>query len=165
MYYFAYGSNMNWLQMQRRCPSARFFCLGRLVGYQFGITRHSRLRDCGTANVFPSPGREVWGVVYDVQESDLKLLDGFEDGYRRETLMVHCEGEQALTALVYVAEPETNVPSPNAEYKRLMIEGAKHWGLPHLYLAVLEAIEVVQDLAQPLDPSAPSRVKFSGEPA
>ena len=88
MHYFAYGSNMNWPQMQRRCPSARFVCVGRLINYQFGITRHSRLRDCGTANVFPAPGKEVWGIVYDISDADLLILDSFEDGYRRERLSI-----------------------------------------------------------------------------
>ena len=35
-----------------------------------------------------------------------------------------------------------NVPRPNAEYRRLIIEGAKHWNLPASYLALLEAIQV-----------------------
>ena len=71
LYYFAYGSNMNWPQMQRRCPSAQFVCVARLANYEFGITRHSRLRNCGTANVFPAQGKEVCGIVYDVNEADL----------------------------------------------------------------------------------------------
>jgi len=167
MYYFAYGSNMNWLQMQRRCPSSQFVCVGRLVDYQFGITRHSRLRDCGTANVFPAPGKEVWGVIYDVDEGDLVLLDCFEDGYCRETLLLQSDGGQPLPALVYVAEREHNVPLPNAEYKGLLIEGAKHWGVPELYLTTLEAIEVARDSAQQVDPSAPlaTQAKLSTEPA
>jgi gamma-glutamylcyclotransferase (GGCT)/AIG2-like uncharacterized protein YtfP len=157
MYYFAYGSNMNWLQMQRRCPSSRFVCVGRLVNYQFGIARHSRLRDCGTANVIPAPGKEVWGIVYDVDDGDLMLLDSFEDGYRRETLAVYAAGagDQIFAALVYVAELERNVPLPNAEYKRLIVEGAKHWGIPAVYLSMLEAIEIAQGMAQQLDLSAP----------
>ena len=126
MYYFAYGSNMNWPQMQRRCPSARFVCIARLIDYQFGITRHSRLRDCGTANVIPAPGKEVWGIIYDVNDDELLLLDSFEDGYRRETLVVRSDAGQPLTALVYIAELERNVPLPNAEYKQLIVEGAKH---------------------------------------
>lgn len=143
MYYFAYGSNMNWLQMQRRCPSARFVCVARLIDYGFGITRHSRLRNCGTANVFPSPGREVWGVVYEVSDEDLSVLDGFEDGYRREILPVFARGDgtRPLEALVYIAKIEKDVPPPNAEYKRLMIEGGRHWNLPAHYLAALEALE------------------------
>jgi hypothetical protein len=133
---------MHWQQMQRRCPSSRFVCIGRLIDYQFGITRHSRLRDCGTANVFPAAGKEVWGVVYDVCDDDLTILDGFEDGYRREILSVHPyeNGNQPLTALVYTAEIEKNVPPSNAEYRRLILEGAEHWQLPLSYVALLEAM-------------------------
>lgn len=144
VHYFAYGSNMNWPQMQRRCPSSRFVCVGRLAGYHFGITRHSRLRDCGTANVYPVPGKEVWGIVYDITEEDLLILDGFEDGYRREILSVNPfeQDKLPLDALVYVAAVEENVPRPNVEYRRLIVEGAKHWKLPAAYLALLEAIQV-----------------------
>ena len=147
MYYFAYGSNMNWPQMQRRCPSAQFVCVARLVNYEFGITRHSRLRNCGTANVFPAHGKEVCGIVYDVNEADLVTLDSFEDGYRRELTPVYAlgDGAQPLVVLIYVAEIETNVPRSNAEYKRLILEGARHWSLPASYLALLEAIQAAED--------------------
>jgi gamma-glutamylcyclotransferase len=147
VHYFAYGSNLNWPQMQRRCPSSRFVCVGRLTDYDFGITRHSRLRDCGTANVFPAPGKEVWGAVYDISEAELLILDSFEDGYRREILSIYPQenGEAHLEALVYVAAIEENVPRPNAEYCRLIIEGARHWKLPTSYLLRLEAIQVDGD--------------------
>lgn len=146
MYYFAYGSNLNWPQMQRRCPSSRFVCVARLANYQFGITRHSRLRDCGTANVFLADGNEVWGTVYDVSAADLAILDTFEDGYRREILPVFAlaDGKQPLHSVVYIAEIESNVPLPNAEYKQLIVDGAKHWNLPAAYLSMLEKIQVIQ---------------------
>ncbi len=146
MYYFAYGSNMFWPQMQRRCPSAKFVSTACLADYQFGITRHSRLRDCGTANVFPARGAEVWGVVYDVSDADLIVMDGFEDGYRREFLSVvpTNDGRAPVTALVYVAAIEANVPPPNAEYKRVMLEGANHWQLPQSYRAMLEALQTAK---------------------
>jgi gamma-glutamylcyclotransferase len=145
VHYFAYGSNMNWPQMQRRCPSSKFVCVARLAGYQFGITRHSRLRDCGTANVFPGPGKEVWGVVYDVGVSELLILDSFEDGYRRTIMPVYAlgDGVQPLASLIYIAEIESNVPPPNAEYKRLILEGARHWNLPESYCLILEKIEAL----------------------
>jgi len=144
VHYFAYGSNMNWPQMQSRCPSSRFVSVGRLNDYHFGITRHSRLRGCGTANVFPAPGKEVWGIVYDITDSDLLVLDTFEDGYRREFLAIHPIADRGapLEALVYVAAVEESVPRPNAEYRRLIIEGARHWNLPSSYLALLESIQV-----------------------
>ena len=147
MYYFAYGSNLYWPQMHKRCPSSRFVCAARLNDYQFGITRHSRLRECGTANVFPVKGQGVWGAVYDVSDADLNVMDSFEDGYRREILMINPidNSSEPLDALVYVAEIETNVPLPSAEYKRLILAGAKHWRLPEAYLTMLEAIEAAKE--------------------
>jgi gamma-glutamylcyclotransferase (GGCT)/AIG2-like uncharacterized protein YtfP len=114
-----------------------------VANYQFAITRHSRLRQCGTANVFPALGKEVWGAVYDVCDEDLNTLDGFEDGYRREILPVYAldNGQAPLNVLVYVAAVELDVPLPNAEYKRLILEGAKHWNLPVPYLSLLEEIQ------------------------
>ena len=148
MRYFAYGSNLNWPQMQQRCPSSRFVCTARLSDYQFGITRHSRLRDCGTANIYPACGQEVWGAVYDVIDADLIVMDGFEDGYRRETLDVHPLGTDVnpIATLAYVADVEANVPLPSAEYKRLILQGARHWQLPRSYLAMLEAIETAREI-------------------
>ena len=144
MYYFAYGSNMNWPQMKQRCPSARFICVARLSDYRFAIARHSRLRKCGTANIFPDAGSEVWGIVYDLNDDDLNVLDSFEDGYRRERIFVVARGDgrHPFGALVYIAEKEDNAPLPNPEYKRLMVEGARHWQLPLEYAAMLESIAV-----------------------
>jgi gamma-glutamylcyclotransferase len=147
VYYFAYGSNMNWQQMQRRCPSSRFVHVARLPDYRFGITRHSRLRNCGTANIYPVSGDEVWGIIYEVSDADLTVLDSFEDGYRREILSFHPvkDGTQPLDALVYMADIDQNVPRPNPEYRRLIVEGAKHWQLPESYVALLEVIQVAGD--------------------
>ena len=136
MYYFAYGSNMNWEQMQRRCPSTRFVCVASLKDYRFAIARHSRLRNCGTANIFADSGSEVWGIVYDVSEPDLIILDSFEDGYRREKLFVCASGnsQNSLEVLVYIAEKEDTVPLPNPEYKRLILDGSKALEYPRILL-------------------------------
>jgi gamma-glutamylcyclotransferase (GGCT)/AIG2-like uncharacterized protein YtfP len=146
LYYFAYGSNMDWQQMQRRCPSAKFVCSARLAEYRFAIARHSRLRNCGTANIFAEPGREVCGIVYDVSEQDFIILDGFEDGYRREKLFVYdlADGARTLEVLIYIAEREEPVPLPSADYKRHIIDGARYWQLPQSYCQMLEKIPAAQ---------------------
>ena len=138
---------MNWEQMQRRCPSTRFVSVASLKHYRFAIARHSRLRNCGTANIFPDSGSEVWGIVYDVSEPDLIILDGFEDGYRREWLSVRASGnnQNTLEALVYIAEKEDTVPLPNPEYKRLIIEGARLWNIPESYCSMLEQIQAMAE--------------------
>ena len=88
----------------------------------------------------------MWGNVYDISDPDLLVLDSFEDGYRREILSIHPheDGGQPLDVLVYIAAIEDNVPRPSAEYRRLIIDGAKHWKLPVTYLALLETIEAVE---------------------
>jgi len=138
---------MNWEQMQRRCPSARFVCIACLRDYRFAIARHSRLRDCGTANIFAKKGSEVWGIVYDVSEPDLTILDGYEDGYQREMLVVRSssDSQDPVEALVYIAQKEDTVPLPNPEYKRLIIDGARHWNIPESYCSMLEQIQTMSD--------------------
>ncbi len=146
MHYFAYGSNMNWEQMQRRCPSSQFVCVAKLPDYRFAIARHSRLRNCGTANILPERGNEVWGIVYNVSDDDLAALDAFEDGYGRTSALVFNgdNGGQPIEVLVYVAAKEENIPLPNPEYKGLILQGARYWRLPQNYRAMLETIEVAQ---------------------
>ncbi|MGB7951566.1 MAG: gamma-glutamylcyclotransferase family protein [Candidatus Binatia bacterium] len=147
MYYFAYGSNMDWPQMQRRCPSSKFICVARLADYEFAIARHSRLRQCGTANIFAHRGSEVWGIVYDVADQDLVILDSFEDGYRRETVLVHSAAgaENPIEVIVYIADKEEQVPLPNREYKQLIIQGARYWKVPELYCLMLEQIQAATE--------------------
>jgi gamma-glutamylcyclotransferase len=144
MRYFAYGSNMNWEQMKQRCPSALFLGVGRLKDHRLAITRKSRRRLCGTADVIEEPGSVVWGIVYEIEAAELLVLDGFEDGYRRESMNISVSGQEA-TAWVYIAEKELCPPPPSAHYKRLMLEGARHWRLPTDYIAYLEQIEAVED--------------------
>ena len=78
-----------------------------------------------------------------MNEADLIVMDGFEDGYRREFLSVSPvnDGAPSITVLVYVAEIEVDVPLPNAIYKRVIVEGANHWLLPAHYLEMLESIK------------------------
>lgn len=58
--YFAYGSNL-WLeQMARRCPSSYFVGRAILPDYRWQINER------GFANVVPSPGHNVHGLVYEL---------------------------------------------------------------------------------------------------
>src|SRR5947208_16818669 len=109
---------MNSEQIPRRCPSSQFVCVVRLPDYRFAIARHSRLRKCGTANIFPETGSEVWGIVYQVSDQDLILLDSFEDGYRREQTLVHPinDGHRPLESLDCIGPKEGATPPPVARY-------------------------------------------------
>jgi gamma-glutamylcyclotransferase (GGCT)/AIG2-like uncharacterized protein YtfP len=144
--YFAYGSNLHWPQMQDRCPSARFICRAKLPEHKLQYTRYSSTRKGGVADIVVDPTHDVWGVVYEINASDLANLDsheGFRTGkprdqnaYVREERQVYREGtaEDQLTVWLYVAIPQKGGPfPPHPDYKRLIVDGAQHWDLPDEY--------------------------------
>jgi gamma-glutamylcyclotransferase len=152
MLYFTYGSNMNLQQMQERCPSARFVSVALLTDHKLAFTRKSIKRDCGVSDVVSERGRKVWGVVYEISDLDLGKLDAWE-GYRppreknaywrRECLILQDGNDKRpLTVSTYFGDPQSNPPPPNADYKQLIVSGARHWHLPEDYVCDLEAIEV-----------------------
>ncbi|MEA3245624.1 MAG: gamma-glutamylcyclotransferase family protein [Gemmatimonadota bacterium] len=152
MLYFAYGSNMDWAQMNQRCPSACFVAVAKLPDHRIAFTRKSRSRGCGVADAVPTAGSEVWGVVFEIDGLDLGALDqneGYRPGrdtnsYWRRECMVFAEGsaDKPLTVQTYFATPEPNAPLPNQAYKDLIVGGARHWRLSESYIATLERIEV-----------------------
>ena len=152
MLYFAYGSNMNWEQIRKRCPSARFLGVAAMRNQRIAFTRKSTKRCCGVADVVPENGRTVWGVVYEICDHDIGALD-FSEGYRpnrnensywRRECMVFLDNDdkQPLTVHTYFAEHQQNPPCPNAEYMELILSGARYWHLPQEYIHELQQMEV-----------------------
>jgi gamma-glutamylcyclotransferase (GGCT)/AIG2-like uncharacterized protein YtfP len=154
MFYFAYGSNMDWNQMRRRCPSARFIGVAVLPDHRLAFTRLSTTRGCGVADAVEHKRRRVWGAVFDIDEGDLHRLDdseGYQPGrrtnsYWRRSRQVLLEGDKTkpLTAAVYFAERQPHPPPPSKLYKALILRGAEHWKLPAAYIKTLSAIKVVR---------------------
>jgi gamma-glutamylcyclotransferase (GGCT)/AIG2-like uncharacterized protein YtfP len=150
--YFAYGSNMDPVQMMERCPSACFVTIAELADHRLAFSRTSRKRRCGVADVLAAADCQVWGVVYSIAlENDLAALDAFE-GYRpgRRTgnsytlhqTAVHPGGDPliSLPVFLYHAEKEANPPKPSTDYLGHLLRGAEHWGLPRHYRQSLAAI-------------------------
>ena len=151
--YFAYGSNLDFGQMQERCPSARFVCGARLKDHCLEFTRKSIKRNCGVADAVFQRGRDVWGVVYEIDQNEMDALDGAE-GYRPDRCgnlnaynRVSCkvikddEDETPINVEVYFSVRQNNPPSPSREYLEVIVQGAKHWGLPSEYIGQLERVK------------------------
>ena len=151
MLYFAYGSNLNPEQMQRRCPGHSVVGLAALRDHRlaFPITSHDW--GGGVASVAPSHGPCVWGFVYDLPEADLASLDRYE-GYRgpddqhnlydRISVFVDLtrpdDGSipRRLRAGCYFARPSNPAP-PSRRYLEAILAGARHHRLPDEYVAAL----------------------------
>jgi gamma-glutamylcyclotransferase (GGCT)/AIG2-like uncharacterized protein YtfP len=153
MLYFAYGSNMDWAQMKERCPCAKFVFRAKLPSHRLAFTRMSVRRGCGVADILRDETKEVWGVVYELLESELENLDKDEDfqtgrpddqnDYTRENWYVWHEGDakRPLLVALYRGHPQPNPPLPDCDYKNLIVAGARHWQLPVGYIQELEAIQ------------------------
>jgi cation transport regulator ChaC len=153
MFYFAYGSNLTHAQLSKRCPSAHVVCRALLPNYRLAFTRFVESRSGGVADVVTSPGSEVWGVVYQIADTEVADLDRAE-GYRagRDTNVydrvhdtVEREGraDDTIPVELYVVEKKENHHRPAESYKALIVNGAREQGLPLRYIEQLEQIEAL----------------------
>lgn len=155
MLYFAYGSNLDWQQIKRRCPSASFFCIAMLLNYRLEFTHYSDVehRKCWVADIVPADKENVWGVVYRLDEADIGNLDKNEgykpqrakNSYLRKEIMVYKDGnkEFPITAWTYEVMDKILKNNKTSEtYKQQIINGADLWHLPFDYIEKLKQIEV-----------------------
>jgi len=158
VWYFAYGSNLDYVQLRARCPSAQYVCRAVLRDHVLAFTRPSLSRNCGVADVVQQQGRNVWGVIYLLEDRDLSALDA-EEGYqpdrdrdrnayiRQDHVRVAAENDtkQAMRVSLYTAVKRPNPPRPSDAYMRQIIDGAKFWKLPITYIEELQLIPTLGD--------------------
>lgn len=146
--YFAYGSNMLLQRLIDRCPSAR--ALGVAVAYCHYISFGLAGRDgSGKAVIIKSQDRDdcVFGVLFELAESELMDLDRFEIKYKRnDKFEVVMDGQNHLTTTYYVPKADIEIGLlPMDWYRDICVAGAKQHGLDADYIAELEALIVRQD--------------------
>ncbi len=129
IWYFAYGSNLDREQMDRRLkraiPAAK---PAYLSGYRLAFNKLSGKDGTGKANVMPAAGQRVWGGVYPLNTEDLKKLDRNETGYNRESGRVICPDgarETDVDCVFYVAQPDKTREGlkPSADYLDRVLRG------------------------------------------
>ncbi|KAL0946736.1 hypothetical protein HGRIS_012915 [Hohenbuehelia grisea] len=165
--YFAYGSNL-WLdQMKRRCPESQLIGVAVLHDWLWIINQR------GYANVIPSAGDIVYGLVFKLNERDEETLDGYEgvpSSYEKRTLSVVSlpirgqtnakdsqgrEEERSIEALVYVDTRRKNAGPPQEEYIyriNMGVKDALEQGIPLGY---------VEKYIRPLIPEIPADIDAS----
>jgi len=74
MLYFAYGSNLNHFQMNKRCKDSIF--LKKINLSNFKLTFRSKYR---AADIEPKKNSIVPGALFEISKSDEKKLDIYED--------------------------------------------------------------------------------------
>ncbi|OBK27691.1 replication protein [Mycobacterium asiaticum] len=130
--YFAYGSNLCVEQMAKRCPDAGDPRPALLCDHDWLINER------GVATVEPVAGTEVHGVLWQLSDHDLTVLDSAEGvpvRYRRDRLTVYTDTGPA-PAWVYI-DPRVVPGPPRPGYLTRIINGAVHHGLPQRWIDFL----------------------------
>ena len=145
VWYFAYGSNLDAEQKERRTKKIREVHRVQALGHRFAFNKDAGHGTC-YANVVPDPASEVRGVVYRCSPETMDRMDGYEgvrDGhYQRASIRIIQEDGSELEAVTYVAGPRYLVPDgyPRPDYLRKIVDGARAYGLPEAYIKGIEAL-------------------------
>ncbi|WP_202081369.1 gamma-glutamylcyclotransferase family protein [Caldalkalibacillus salinus] len=152
-YYFAYGSCMDEVDFRRTVPEFRTLGGAILKDYRLVFSMYGESRAGGVADVIPSSGHEVQGVLYKFPKKHLPDLDkreGVDSGaYERievDVLLRH----KSIRAYTYqVVNKAKSEIAPSPYYLGLMVNGMTKYCSPtyrkHFIERVKEELDVEAD--------------------
>lgn len=82
------------------------------------------------ASIRPHKGENVMGAVYEILESDLRRLDryeGYPTIYDRRKVLVFTETHEAIEAITYIKNDQSQEAPPSAEYLATIRQGYSDW--------------------------------------
>jgi gamma-glutamylcyclotransferase len=139
--YFAYASNMSAPVMSAACPRHRFLGRARLPGWRLAFTRRSVRTGTGVADLLADPDGVVWGVLYEISDTDLESLDQKEGrgwAYERRGVRVFADDGSLHDAVAYVVITKSSEPiAPSDRYAQRLLAAARERGLPEDYVRAL----------------------------
>jgi gamma-glutamylcyclotransferase (GGCT)/AIG2-like uncharacterized protein YtfP len=140
--YFSYGTNMDPVGMRERAPGARSLGAARLGGWRLTFTADAPDDGYGVPHIVPDDNDEVWGVLWEVTEVELKALDDYEGvdsgAYVRDRIVVTRGGRES-EAVVYMTPPRSHRP-PSKEFVAQLVRGAEAHSLPITYIERLRRL-------------------------
>jgi len=150
IFYFAYGSNMDRNRMiEERDVRILSEKVGFIEGWKIVFNKIATFPSgSGYANIAKEKNSKVYGVLYEIEDSDLGKLDkyeGYPTHYKREQITVILNNGKKIIAEVYIAQGNQTQEGlkPTKEYMKYLINGAKQRNLPIAYIKFLESIEVL----------------------
>lgn len=132
--YFAYGSNLDTAQMRRRCPAAQPLGPAHIPNTRIEFSRYSEKWSGGVANITPTIGCEVWGLIYELSDADLAALDRFEGCptvYARTLTTV--VASQPVEAWAYHLVGHYTFHAPSDAYVQVILRACALYGFPESY--------------------------------
>lgn len=147
VYYFAYGSNMDYLRLGKRGVYPRERRAAVLRGHRLSFNKRSGADTGeGKANIIAQIGESVEGILSEVTDEELRNLDrceGVPAHYLRANVVVRLEEGAEVEAVTYVANPSMVMDGlkPTTEYLSHLLAGRSF--LSSEYLRCLEGTETL----------------------
>ena len=159
MWYFAYGSNLNsravaeWSRhFGHKAPSMKPGRPSVLDNYRLSFPIFSEYYGGGIADIVYDPGKYVMGVLFDLQDSEIAVLDqkvnrktdaaGKEVGtYKLIDVKVAPLGKgEPVKAVTYqgLSADRYHIP-PTKHYMDVVIQGAFSYGLSMMWVSYLQS--------------------------
>ena len=127
MLYFAYGSNLHFFQMKRRCKDSIF--LKKINLEDFKLTFRSKYK---AADIEPRKNSIVPGALFEISKSDEKKLDVYEDFpiLYKKFYFYHYEKK----VMTYTMVKKTSFKFPTERYLNIIKRGYEDCKLDQKYL-------------------------------
>ena len=123
MLYFAYGSNLNHSQMERRCSGSEYIKNYILKDYKLIFSHKTNNTIYGHANIVENKKSKVLGALWNITKKDEDELDVYEgveyNYYQKEYFKI--KGQKVL---VYIQNIHY-IKKPNSTYLHTIIKGYK----------------------------------------
>lgn len=146
--YFAYGSNMNWDDLDQWCRKKN--CkpidpgtqtdVGYIEGYKLVFDKYSETRGGGALNIKQSSGNKVYGVLFYMQKEDFTKVSKKEgEKYKKIPVNVVLREGRTIGAKTFKAENERELSEPTPEYLEIVLQGAKKFLDENCYKKIEQA--------------------------
>lgn len=127
--YIAYGSNMNFPQMNYRCPDAELIGAGKIPDYEL-LFKGSKTGSYAT--IEPKEGSKVLVLVWRISANDEMRLDRYEGWpefyYKNEEVPVEMADGATIKGMAYIMHEERLLGIPTQHYFDVLAEAYRYFG-------------------------------------
>lgn len=144
VFYFAYGSNMNYARMRGRKAKWTKKLAATLHNFTLRFNTKASTGNWSAANIIKKRDAKVEGVLYKTDEKSLKKIDKYEGvphHYKRVSVTVQVADGKNITAITYIAHPPYSNTFTRKKYLHHLLKGKPY--LSKAYYAFLLATKVV----------------------
>ncbi|MEG6566142.1 gamma-glutamylcyclotransferase family protein [Thermoanaerobacterium saccharolyticum] len=120
--YLAYGSNMNFKEMMKRCQNAQL--IGPAIIENWKLVFRGK-DGFAYATIEPSDDSFVPALLWEIGKKDEDALDKYEDYpylYRKEIVGAICE-DKSINAMTYIMNPGYDIGKPSKRYYNIIKQG------------------------------------------